>query len=284
MQIKIALLASAVLASAHWTTIITPPSVTAVPNANAGPATTDENITHGGLDWSSSDDDNFSHTQPETFAAPAGSNQGSGGLLTSLENLLGGSGGNSNGLLSGLLGDGNHDGLLAALLGPDGLLTNLLGTNHRNGLLSGLLGSDGNGLTGLLKKLLEELTGPNAGPPSADRSAVISALQAITEADAPKATNPGGAPTGTGPSPNGAPLPDLASYDDSSCSTGSKISCCDTSSAKTNGLLGNILGGSCDLPQLLFANNHCAADEVFCCPTDQDGFLNLSASCVPITL
>ncbi|KAF1824447.1 uncharacterized protein K489DRAFT_315666, partial [Dissoconium aciculare CBS 342.82] len=69
----------------------------------------------------------------------------------------------------------------------------------------------------------------------------------------------------------------------SSCNSGSKISCCDTS-GKTEGFLGNILGGSCDLPQLLFAHTNCKADEIFCCPTNQDGFLNLSASCVPITI
>jgi hypothetical protein len=280
MQIKIALLASAVLASAHWTTIITPPSVTAVPNPNAGPATSDENITHGGLDWSQSVDNSASN-QPETFSGTHGPNQASGGLLTSLEDLL--DGGKPNGLLSELLGDGNDDGLLSALLGPNGILTKLLGANRSNGLLSGLLGTDDNGLTGLLKKLLDELTGPTAGPATPDRSAVIQALQALTDANAPNAPNPAGSSPNPGPSPNGSPLPDLASYDDSSCSTGSKISCCDTSS-KANGPLAGILGGSCDLPQLLFANNHCAADEVFCCPTDQDGFLNLSASCVPITL
>ncbi|KAF2168171.1 hypothetical protein M409DRAFT_21615 [Zasmidium cellare ATCC 36951] len=70
------------------------------------------------------------------------------------------------------------------------------------------------------------------------------------------------------------------------CAQGSEISCCVTNSADS-GTLGNVLGGSCLLDQvsLLSAlDNQCPAGNTFCCPTNQDGTLNINVSCVPINL
>ncbi|KAF2168984.1 hypothetical protein M409DRAFT_20995 [Zasmidium cellare ATCC 36951] len=68
------------------------------------------------------------------------------------------------------------------------------------------------------------------------------------------------------------------------CAKGSEISCCVTNSGDS-GTLGNVLGGSCLLDQvsLLSAlDNQCPAGNTFCCPTNQDGTLNINVSCIPI--
>jgi hypothetical protein len=285
MQIIPVILASAMLASAHWTTIVTPPSVSAVPNVNAGPTTTEEQITHGGADWSSnnveqssSDLDHSTRNLPGSSAGPANSNEPDG-LLSVLTDLLGG-GPSSKGLLSGLLGP-DDQGLLSSLLGPNGLLAKLLGTSGSEGLLSGLLGGakgspafhDGSE-AGILNSLLSILLGPGGLLDLDGVSASPSLTAALRElqreagiasklenepsnSTTPNSSNPNSSspnpssPNSSSPNPTSPGAPDLASYNDSSCNSGSKISCCDTS-GKTEGFLGNILGGSCDLPQLLF--------------------------------
>ncbi|KAK4619470.1 hypothetical protein CLAFUW4_11064 [Fulvia fulva] len=70
------------------------------------------------------------------------------------------------------------------------------------------------------------------------------------------------------------------------CAKGSEISCCTTDSSNS-GALGNVLGGSCllqNLSLLSSLNSNCAAANTFCCPTTQEGTLNINLSCIPISL
>jgi hypothetical protein len=75
-----------------------------------------------------------------------------------------------------------------------------------------------------------------------------------------------------------------------SCAANHKTSCCDVSNA-SDGLLSNILGGSCSLSNFNIpviaggvSGPQCNNGNTFCCPTTQDGNLNPSGSCIPITL
>ncbi|KAF2167271.1 hypothetical protein M409DRAFT_22698 [Zasmidium cellare ATCC 36951] len=70
----------------------------------------------------------------------------------------------------------------------------------------------------------------------------------------------------------------------STCAKGSDVSCCSTDSSGSDAL-GNVLGGSCVLSQLLgLLDTTCPAGNTFCCPTNQDGTLNIALSCIPINL
>ncbi|KAF2169497.1 hypothetical protein M409DRAFT_20711 [Zasmidium cellare ATCC 36951] len=70
------------------------------------------------------------------------------------------------------------------------------------------------------------------------------------------------------------------------CAKGSDISCCVTDSSGS-GTAGNVLGGSCLLSQvslLSLLDNVCPAGNTFCCPTNQDGTLNVNAACIPVNV
>ncbi|KAF1826006.1 hydrophobin 3 [Dissoconium aciculare CBS 342.82] len=67
-----------------------------------------------------------------------------------------------------------------------------------------------------------------------------------------------------------------------SCNSQTTIACCN--GENSSGLLGNILGGNCVLPNLLSLGAACPASNTFCCPTTQNGELNINLSCIPITL
>jgi|Dee2metaT_2_FD_contig_41_749732_length_859_multi_5_in_0_out_0_1 hypothetical protein len=75
-----------------------------------------------------------------------------------------------------------------------------------------------------------------------------------------------------------------------SCSEGTATSCCDTKAA-SDGLLSNILGGSCALSNLqvpvigaAISGSQCNNGNTFCCPINQDGNLNIALACIPINL
>ena len=75
-----------------------------------------------------------------------------------------------------------------------------------------------------------------------------------------------------------------------SCSKGTKTSCCDTSAA-SDGLLSNVLGGSCALSNFNIpviaggvSGSQCNNGNTFCCPVNQDGNLNIALACIPLTL
>ncbi|KAK4494309.1 hypothetical protein PRZ48_014607 [Zasmidium cellare] len=79
-------------------------------------------------------------------------------------------------------------------------------------------------------------------------------------------------------------LPTESGSSSGTCASGSQISCCVTDSSDS-GTAGNVLGGSCLLDQvsLLSAlDNQCPAGNTFCCPTNQDGTLNINVSCIPV--
>ncbi|KAK4626709.1 hypothetical protein CLAFUW4_04361 [Fulvia fulva] len=69
------------------------------------------------------------------------------------------------------------------------------------------------------------------------------------------------------------------------CAVGSQISCCTTNSSGSD-ILGNVLGGSCLLDNVSLIsslNSNCPAGNTFCCPSNQDGTLNINVSCIPVS-
>ncbi|WPB02057.1 uncharacterized protein RHO25_006691 [Cercospora beticola] len=71
----------------------------------------------------------------------------------------------------------------------------------------------------------------------------------------------------------------------SQCGVGNAVSCCNT--ASEGSALSLVLGGSCSLqiPVLAAAlGNGCNAGNSFCCPTTQNGDINVGLPCIPINI
>ncbi|CZT16035.1 uncharacterized protein RCC_01875 [Ramularia collo-cygni] len=76
-----------------------------------------------------------------------------------------------------------------------------------------------------------------------------------------------------------------------SCAKGTKVSCCDTK-GPNEGLLSNVLGGSCALSNLNIpiaavggvSGSQCNQGNTYCCPVNQEGNLNIALACIPVQL
>ncbi|KAF2210520.1 hypothetical protein CERZMDRAFT_91189 [Cercospora zeae-maydis SCOH1-5] len=78
---------------------------------------------------------------------------------------------------------------------------------------------------------------------------------------------------------------DSATAISSQCGVGNAVSCCNT--ASQGDLLSIVLGGSCSLQIPVIAaalGNSCNAGNSFCCPTTQNGDINVGLPCIPINI